>query len=342
MVAQNYSVTFTESGLPSGTSWYVSLNGTATYSTSTTIVLMLVNGDYTYTVKPMVTVGSGTEYEASPSEGNLTVAGTALSEPVVYGAMFYLTVSISPAGAGTVSQASGWISSGAKVSLQAVPSSGYYFVGWTGSSSPGYSGPNNPASLTMTAPISEEAVFDTSPCWIAGSVSPTGATLLIDGISITIATNGTFNATVASGTHSIVVSDTGYQTQSFNVSLKAGTGVKEVIALKPVTNGGNTGTSQLFGGGFPLLLIVIVAIIAVALLVFVVAWRRRENKKGPGNTVQVSQVSNEEPSLNQPESDLGPDVAPAAVAYYTAPGAQAPETPSDPNEPLPEYSEDDA
>ena len=60
---------------------------------------------------------------------------------------------------GTVTSRSGWRNSGTTVSISATPTSGYSFSGWTGSGTGSYSGPNNPASITMGGPITENASF---------------------------------------------------------------------------------------------------------------------------------------------------------------------------------------
>ena len=60
---------------------------------------------------------------------------------------------------GTVRPASGWRNSGAVVSISATPATGYSFSDWTGSGTGSYSGPNNPASITMDGPVTETATF---------------------------------------------------------------------------------------------------------------------------------------------------------------------------------------
>ena len=60
---------------------------------------------------------------------------------------------------GTVNLASGWRGSGAAVSISATPTSGYSFTNWSGSGIGSYSGTNNPASITMSEPITETATF---------------------------------------------------------------------------------------------------------------------------------------------------------------------------------------
>lgn len=76
--AVGYTVTFTESGLPSGTSWSVTLNGTTLPSTTTSVVFSEFNGTYHYTV------GAVTGYTPSPASGNVTVSGAPQSVPIVF------------------------------------------------------------------------------------------------------------------------------------------------------------------------------------------------------------------------------------------------------------------
>jgi hypothetical protein len=70
---------------------------------------------------------------------------------------YYLTMSAGSGG--SASPSSGWRGSGTTVSISAPPTSGYTFNGWTGSGIGSYSGPNSPASLTMSGPITETAAF---------------------------------------------------------------------------------------------------------------------------------------------------------------------------------------
>src|SRR5438270_4744068 len=74
-----------------------------------------------------------------------------------FGTQYYLTMSHNTGG--TVTPASGWKASGATISISATPSSVYHFTNWTGSGTGSFSGTNNPASITMSAPITEAATF---------------------------------------------------------------------------------------------------------------------------------------------------------------------------------------
>jgi phosphoesterase family protein len=73
-VTSHYAVSFTESGLASGTNWSVTLNGTPRSSTSTSISFMEPNGTYTYSIGLVVGYGQ-------LSGSNLTVAGNGVTVP---------------------------------------------------------------------------------------------------------------------------------------------------------------------------------------------------------------------------------------------------------------------
>ena len=74
-----YSVTFSESGLPSGTSWSVTFNGQTESSTGSSITFSgIPPGTYTYTVTPPQ------GFVASPSSGSLSVSTSNVIEPITF------------------------------------------------------------------------------------------------------------------------------------------------------------------------------------------------------------------------------------------------------------------
>jgi hypothetical protein len=73
-----YAITFTESGLSSGTSWSVTLNGSTESSTTSTITFTELNGTYSYTVSNV----SG--YSVLPSSGSIKVSGSNVSVSITY------------------------------------------------------------------------------------------------------------------------------------------------------------------------------------------------------------------------------------------------------------------
>jgi YVTN family beta-propeller protein len=73
-----YSITFIESGLPAGTGWGVTFNGTLTTATTDTIEFNGTNGTYSFTASPV------RGYSPSPGSGNVSVAGNGVTVPIQY------------------------------------------------------------------------------------------------------------------------------------------------------------------------------------------------------------------------------------------------------------------
>jgi hypothetical protein len=92
---------------------------------------------------------------------------------------------------GTVSPASGWRNAGSAVSITATPTNNtnvsYHFDAWTGSGAGSYSGPNNPAAITMNGPITENATFIQNPVQVTVQTNPGGLTFSVDGTPYTAA-----------------------------------------------------------------------------------------------------------------------------------------------------------
>jgi YVTN family beta-propeller protein len=158
-IIKKYSVTFTESGLPSGTSWSVTFNRTTESSTTDTITFSVTNGTYSYTIETPISGGTGTQYVVSQSTGTLTVNGADININVPYTTQYYLTMIASPSNGGTVSPSSGWYNAGSSVTIDAISNSNFEFVSWSGTGNSSYSGTNNPVSITINGPITETANF---------------------------------------------------------------------------------------------------------------------------------------------------------------------------------------
>mgnify|MGYP001772731565 CR=1 FL=1 len=78
LIQIGYSVTFNETGLPPGTSWSVTLNGTTRSSTSSTITFVVPPGVYYYNVSPVP------GYYATPSAGSIDVNGSNVTVHVTF------------------------------------------------------------------------------------------------------------------------------------------------------------------------------------------------------------------------------------------------------------------
>jgi hypothetical protein len=83
--AVTYAVTFTETGLPSGTNWSVTLNGLVASSIQSTIVFAEVNGTYLFSFAGVAgyTI-SATGYSPASTTDALTVSGAAREISVTF------------------------------------------------------------------------------------------------------------------------------------------------------------------------------------------------------------------------------------------------------------------
>ena len=154
-----YTVTFTESGLPSGTSWTVTFNGQAKSSTTSTIAFTgITSGSYKWTVTSPISTSQGVQYVENPNTGTMSVP-TTTSQSITSQKQFYLTMTASPTGDGTLSPTSGWYNQGASVSISETPKSGYTFTSWSGQGTGSYTGTRATTTITMNAAITEIAKY---------------------------------------------------------------------------------------------------------------------------------------------------------------------------------------
>jgi hypothetical protein len=86
----SYTVTFTEIGLPSDSSWSVTLNGAQTYARAASIGFPETNGTYAFEV------GVVTGYTATPSSGAVTVDGRIVTRTITFAAIPVPSSSASP------------------------------------------------------------------------------------------------------------------------------------------------------------------------------------------------------------------------------------------------------
>ena len=88
----HYNLTFTESGLSSGTPWSVTVSGSTQTSSGTAIILSEPNGTYSFSV------GAVTGYTASPATGSVVVNGAATSQTIVFAPVPTYTLTFTEAG----------------------------------------------------------------------------------------------------------------------------------------------------------------------------------------------------------------------------------------------------
>ena len=157
-VAVSWSVTFVQSGVPSGVAWGVTV-GTGHYSTTgSSITVTGLSGTQSYAYESPVAGQAGTRYVCG-SGCSGTTEGQGETDSATYLTQFLLSVSSSPSGlVSALSPQSGYYDSGTTVTLSASPVAGYVFQQWT------VDGTNetllaSSTTITMDAPHSATAVF---------------------------------------------------------------------------------------------------------------------------------------------------------------------------------------
>ena len=187
-----YTLSFTESGLPSGTSWTMTFNGATNSSTNSVMTFSAPNGTYSFGASNL----SG--YYTANYFGSISVKGNDVSIPIIY----------------------------------------YHYA------------------------------------YISGTVTPHNATVDINGHSVSVSGSGLFNVSEASGTYSIVVSESGYITYYNNVTLTAGQTKELNVTLNPVKT-----TPPPISSSFPSVDLygIIGAVVAIVAVVAVVSLMRKKH-----------------------------------------------------------------
>jgi hypothetical protein len=159
-------------------------------------------------------------------------------------------------------------------------------------------------NLTVAgAPAQIVASFTPRYALLQGTVSPTTATVTLNGAAMAVA-DGSFLEELTAGTYSLVVSATGYQTNSSSITLTPGNTTTLNVTLQPVSPGKTSnGTLTTSNGGMSGMemgaLLAVVAAIAIAVVIGVMMMARK--RKG----VPQQQTGGEGPQ-SSPPSPPGP------------------------------------
>jgi hypothetical protein len=187
--AATYSLTLTESGLPSGTPWqFVLASGAGIEGAASALSLSGLNGSYQVTI-PILYTAPGVRYVPLNITNTTLSVGQNVSDPVTFQEQVLVTAAASGAGSAT---GGGWYPYGTSVTLTAA-SSGGQFAGWDGAGAGSYSGMSLNATLVASAPVSETATFvaatssvssaPTTPLYVYIAVGLVVAILLAIGIA---------------------------------------------------------------------------------------------------------------------------------------------------------------
>ena len=221
-----YTVTFTESNLPSGTTWAVTLNGTAESSTSSTISFYEPNGTYSYSVS------SPSHYTVSPSSGYVSVNANNASVVVNYSRYAYLKIFVSPSSA--VVSINGVNETTNSGSLSTYLNQGYYYLN---ASESGYRPYSDYVYLSYNSNYSHSIILQkiSNAGYLTGSVSPSSATIVVSGTAIPVS-NGHFNASLSPGTYYVSFTANGYNSIVKEINITTGKTSTLDVSLTPVSN----------------------------------------------------------------------------------------------------------
>jgi hypothetical protein len=131
-----YSLTFTESGLPAGTSWsvtFASVMHTATTSTITITGVTAGSSQY-YTVSNDIGGATNVQYATADYYGYLNVPYED-KVAVVYVTQYYVTFAVAPASSGTTNPTTTWYNAYTNLTISGSAAVGYSWSKWTVSNS---------------------------------------------------------------------------------------------------------------------------------------------------------------------------------------------------------------
>jgi YVTN family beta-propeller protein len=288
-VVEHYAVTFSEAGLPSGTSWTVTLNGTPNASTSSSAGFLEPNGTYSFTI------GSPAGFAASPSVGSVTVNGRPANQSIEFGstvpgryAVTFTEVGL-PSGASWAVTLNGTLlTSTTSTVVFSEPNGTYSF---TLGSVAGYAGTPSTGTVTVSGGPAGQAFAFTStvsgpyvvtftesglPAGTSWSVTLAGAphTSTISSLTFT-EPNGTYSFTVGSVS--------GYSaTPATGSVVVSGAGVSRTIGFGAISVPGPSSGFLGLPGSWGYYLLIVVLIEVVAVVVLAVRARGRKRVAGPG------------------------------------------------------------
>ncbi len=278
-----WNVTVSESGLPSGTGWGLSVNGTTRSVSTPQTTYLLVNASYTFVLEGPLAGPSGVRYLPSPPALTVTVAGANVTATVAYYTQYLLNVSARPVVGGTVTPAVEWVNSSTAVTLGVTPAPGYEFLSWTGSGPGNYSGNSTNPSITVNGPVEEIATFVrlyAVTFMEIGLPNGTSWSVRLDGqVETSSASSITFNETNGTYTFSIGnVSAYSAAPSQGNVSVDGQTTIQSVTFSGSPSAGSSAATLN----AETTLLVVAILVVPVAVLAIIFVRRRRPPMRGSG------------------------------------------------------------
>jgi hypothetical protein len=150
-----YTVTLTETGLPTGAPWSAEVGSTGP-SGSGTLAIPGLTGSVVVLVPTVLGTG-GVRYVPSHGGSYAETMDADESLAVSFTTQYFVTVTASAGG--TATPASTWVNASGAVSLAAIANTSSAFVNWSGWGAGAYNGTSASTVLTVTGPVSEVATF---------------------------------------------------------------------------------------------------------------------------------------------------------------------------------------
>lgn len=274
-----YSVTFTESGLPTGTEWWVNLtNGPSLNSTGTTNSISEVNGTYAYTV-----ASADTSYSAPG--GTFTVSGSTTAVTVTFSLVrFAVTFTESGLPTGTewwVNLTNGLSlnSTGSTISSPEVNGTYTYTVAAVDKSYSASGGTFTVSGATVAMPVTFSSVRYAVTFTESGLPTGTEWWVNLTNGQVFSSTTGSVTFLEPNATYSFMIGTV----PGFRTNITTGTltvqGSPQTVAVTFASNSPGVPGSNSSSGGFSLVDWILVGVILIAVLVAGVALARRGKRR---------------------------------------------------------------
>jgi len=264
-------------GLPAGARWSFDATSTSGYNYTAWNTGPWINT--TTAALTYVWAAGSAGFVATPGSGVLTLAANTTLTLTFQAATLTFSESNLPSGTpwtvaltqGTNTTTLG--STGSSIVFTAVVGAYTYKV-----SANGYAATPSSGSGSLPADPAVSVVFALATGTLSGTVSPSGATLWVDGTEQTLSSGGTYSLTLPVGVHSIEAMESGYVTYYNNATLTLGTttNLNVTLASSSTSASGFAGISTM---GW--VLIGVLAALAAVFLVTTIIFARRGRQQPP-------------------------------------------------------------
>ncbi len=202
-----FNLTFLEHDLPASTDWSVTYQGRTSNSTSDAISFSTSNGTYDYQIP------NAGNYSLSIPSGTVRISGSNITIPVYFGEMPLIKLKVLPKGAYIAVGTETMLATGTLQNIHVSPGQSSIYVSDSGYK-PYYDSFSTTFNNTYSFNISLTA--ESSFGFLRGLVMPGNATIVASGSPIPVI-NGSYNASLATGSYYITASFPGYSTFSKEV-----------------------------------------------------------------------------------------------------------------------------